>query len=364
MMADAGPLRHAVLEVTNRCNLRCPHCASNSGRARPDELSLKEITELLDTIAELGGEEITVIGGEALLRSDWVEICTAVRERDLRLVLITNGLRLVDDDAALRALRHLQPHVIGISIDGATPETYHRLRGVDALGDLLALCRHLLDDGHPNVNAITTFWKANLAEFDAFAELLRDTGITWQVQIASRGGTRFDPSSFLSLEDFAWLTARMRDVFASHDPSLRLLHMDDFGYFPLDPELSFLHAQWSGCIAGRELVGIRSNGDVLGCLSLGDAFVEGNVRTTPLAELWHAETSFMRFRHKAAHLTGHCARCAYARECRAGCSAIAVSATGSLGENPYCIRHLETRDVLAAALGSEPDGAGAGEATR
>jgi len=340
------PLRNAVIEITNRCNLRCPHCASTSGAARPNELTLAEIDALLSDLCELGGEEITIIGGEALLRPDWVEICQEVRRRDLRLVLITNGLLLRENEPALRDLVRLEPHVIGISVDGATRASYRRWRGVDALDDLLRLCRRLLEQGHENVNAITTFWRENLAEFDTFAELLRGTGITWQIQIANRGGERFDAQRFITVDEFAWLTSRMRDILASGDTSLRLLPMDDFGYFPLDPALAFLHETWGGCIAGVELVGIRSNGDVLGCLSLGDDFVEANLREVPLAEIWHSEKFFQRFRQKEAHLRGHCARCAFAHECRGGCSAMAYSATGSLACNPYCIRHLETRALL------------------
>jgi radical SAM protein with 4Fe4S-binding SPASM domain len=123
--------------------------------------------------------------------------------------------------------------------------------------------------------------------------------------------------------------------------------MDDFGYHPLDPALAFLHDSWRGCIAGRELVGIRSNGDVLGCLSLGDEFVEANLRRECLADIWSSRRYFERFRHKERLLTGHCASCAFGLECRAGCSAMAHSATGSIGQNPYCLRHLETEELLS-----------------
>lgn len=55
-----------------------------------------------------------------------------------------------------------------------------------------------------------------------------------------------------------------------------------------------------------------------------------------------------RFRSKEELLTGVCARCAYACECRAGCTAIAYS--GAIGCNPYCIRSRETREILAGVL--------------
>jgi len=344
-MPERGPLRCAVIEVTNRCNLRCPHCASTSGRARGEELTLEEIRDLLRTIAGLGGEEITVIGGEAFLRDDWYEICRAVGEFGMKLILISNGV-LIRGEAMYDRLRRLRPMLIGISIDGATRDTYRALRGVDAFDHCLGVCRRLLDDGHPNVNAITTVWKANLREFDAFAELLAGSGVTWQIQVANKGGGRFGREQFISRREYAWLARKMRDVFAGDRESLRLRHMDDFGYFPLDPALRFLHETWNGCVAGVELIGVRSNGDVLGCLSLGDDFVEANLRREPLAEIWTSDRYFGRFRRKEELLTGRCAACGFAARCRAGCTAIACSATGDIGCNPYCIRSLETDEVL------------------
>jgi len=352
-VTEPGPLRYAVLEITNRCNLRCPHCASTSGLPREDELTTAEWVALVDQIAGLGGEEITVIGGEALLHPDWPAICRAVVDRGMRLVIITNGLPLVKNETALATLVELRPHIIGVSIDGATAASYRALRGVDAFDDVVALCHRLVADGHQRVNAITTFFRANLAEVDGFAELLDDTPINWQFQFASRGGERFAHEQFLTVADYGELTSQLRDLFVTRGDTLRLCPMDDFGYFPIDPALRFLHQTWAGCIAGRELVGIRSNGDVLGCLSLADDFVEDNIGRRPLGDLWRDPASFARLRAKERHLTGHCARCPHGADCRAGCSAMAYSATGSLGENPYCIRQLECDRILGAVVGDD-----------
>jgi len=347
-MAEPGPLRYAVIEITNRCNLRCRHCASTSGAARAGEFTLAEIRTVIADIRALGGEEVTIIGGEALLRPDWRDICTVVREQGMRLLLITNGLLLrAPEDFA--ALRDLAPYLVGVSLDGATPASYQTLRGVDGFAHTLAVLRRLRDDGHPQVNAITTFFRANLREFDDFARLFDGSEITWQVQIANRGGARFGRDDFLDRQDYAWLTRRMRDVYVERPDTLHLAYMDDFGYFPIDPKLRFLHQTWGGCIAGVELVGIRSNGDVLGCLSLADPFVETNLRQVPLAEVWQSGRFFTAFREKERHLVGECAACPFGQRCRAGCSAIAWSATGSLGCNPYCIRSLEIAEVLAGA---------------
>lgn len=338
-----GPLRYVVLEVTNACNLRCSHCGSTSGRPRADELSFDEIAGILREVRALGCEELTVIGGEALLRPDWSEICAAVVELGMRLVLVTNGLLVGDAERA--RLRELRPFIVGVSIDGASPEAYRRMRGVDGFDRAMGLLRRLCDDGHPNVNAITTFTRANLGELERFAELFDGTPITWQVQLANMGGERFRADEMLSREDYAGFVERIRAVWTARSGSLRLALMDDFGYRPLDATLAAMCGRWRGCMAGREVLGVRSNGDVLGCLSLGDGFVEANLRREPLEPIWRSEARFSRFRRKRELLTGECARCAHGPECLAGCSAMAAS-LGDLGCNPYCIRSLETERLL------------------
>ncbi len=344
-MPEPGPLRYAVLEITNRCNLRCPHCGSTSGEARAGELTLAELRALVRELRSLGCEEVTVLGGEALLRPDWLEIARAVRDEGLDLVLITNGL-LLRRDYQLRALRDLAPRIVGVSLDGASRETYRALRGVDGFDHCVGLLERLRDDGHENVNAITTFVRANLPEFDDFVRLFDGRRINWQVQLGNRGG-RLPEEQLLTRQDYGWLTRRMRDALVERPETLWLCPMDDFGYFPLDPALAFLHRTWRGCAAGLEVVGVRSNGDVLPCLSLGDAFVVGNLRRTPLRELWRADLPFGAFRRKREALRGECALCPHGPVCRAGCSAMAWSATGHIGRNPYCIRSLEIAEILA-----------------
>lgn len=357
-MPHHQPLRDVVLEVTNRCNLRCPHCASSSGEARPHEMTLDEIRGVLRGIADLGGERVAVIGGEALLRADCFDICQAVKDVGMHVVLITNGITLRQDEQFAR-LRHLRPHVIGISVDGATRESYRAQRGVDAFDHVLGACRRLLDEGHTDVNAITTFSRRNLGEFDRFVELFQDSGITWQVQMAHKAGDRFCDDDFLTVDDFAWLTARMRDILVHRLDHVRLRPMDDFGYFPLDPALKFLHHEWAGCQAGNQVLGIRAHGDVLGCLSLGDEFVEANLRQVSLSEIWRSDRYFQRFRRKEELLCGECALCAFRRECRAGCTGVALSSTGHIGCNTHCIRSIETTGLLAQLEGlrSPPVGA-------
>lgn len=342
-------LNMVVMEITNRCNLHCPHCASASGHARPDEMSCEEIKGVVHDLAALGCGNVTILGGEALLRPDWFEIAQEIRASGMELTLITNGLLVTPETRA--KLKTLDPRVVCVSIDGATPETYRAARGVDGFNRCLQLLKDLVADGFRQVNAITTFSSKNIDDFDRFAELFIDTDIVWQVQVVHKAGERFDDSLLLTRDRWITYAKKLTDCLYRYNGRLKIVPMDDFGYFPLTPKLRFIEQKcWDGCPAGRYVLGIRANGDVLACLSLGSDFVEANLRTRPLADIWNDERMFARFRHKCTELTGRCAHCVKARECRAGCSAAALSTTGTLTENHFCVRQFETEQMLTEMI--------------
>jgi MoaA/NifB/PqqE/SkfB family radical SAM enzyme len=90
---------YAVWEVTLRCDLTCRHCSSRAGRARPDELTTAEAFDLVAQLAELGVREVTLIGGEAYLRGDWLEIIQAIRKHKMECTLVTGGRGMTADRA-------------------------------------------------------------------------------------------------------------------------------------------------------------------------------------------------------------------------------------------------------------------------
>ena len=177
-------------------------------------------------------------------------------------------------------------------------------------------------------------------DFDRFVELFADRGIIWQIQLANSMGSRFDADLKLTDRDFEFFVDRTIRVKKELAKRLPLQLTDDFGYFPYErwvPEFDL----WEGCPAGRRGIGIRSNGDVLPCLSLGDGFIAGNLLRETLRVVWEKSPLLQTFRNKHEVLSGRCRSCPHAMRCQAGCTASAVTTTGGIGENLYCIRRME-----------------------
>src|SRR5215212_10449661 len=118
---------HAVWEITLACDLKCNHCGSRAGKRRSEELSTDECLDLVRQLARMGTREVTLIGGEAYLRRDWLRIIREIRDQGMDCTMQSGGLNLTHDrvkaavDAGLQAL--------GISIDGLK-DVHDELRGV------------------------------------------------------------------------------------------------------------------------------------------------------------------------------------------------------------------------------------------
>ena len=126
-----------LLELTRRCNLRCPVCFASAGGE--GDLGLDEIARLYDMLMERGGPyNIQLSGGEPTMRNDLPEIVRLGQERGFTFFqLNTNGLRLASEAGYAAKL-----HAVGVScaflqFDGLRPGTYETLRGRDILAEKL-----------------------------------------------------------------------------------------------------------------------------------------------------------------------------------------------------------------------------------
>jgi len=90
-----------------------------------EELSPERAKRIVAEIAELRPNWVIIEGGEPLLRSDLFELLDLMRQKQLEVHPITNGMLL--DSQILATLKHLEVKIM-ISIDGATATTYEVLR--------------------------------------------------------------------------------------------------------------------------------------------------------------------------------------------------------------------------------------------
>lgn len=106
---------HALIEITKRCNYSCLHCFTNANRRDTTEKQQADYALLFDELPSVGVREVTISGGEASVRKDYLEIFKSAAARGLKTNLFTTGFRVTDSD--LEAL-HPICNSIALSIDG------------------------------------------------------------------------------------------------------------------------------------------------------------------------------------------------------------------------------------------------------
>jgi radical SAM protein with 4Fe4S-binding SPASM domain len=343
-MPDYEPLL-SLVELTLRCNLRCLHCGSTSGRSRRDELDAGELVGVMRDLARLGAQDVVLLGGEPLLHRSFGDLASLCTDLGMTPLLITNGLLL--DEAALDTCRRAGVGRIGISVDAALPAVHDRIRGLDgAHRKAVEAIRRSRDHGF-TTTVITTVSRLNLHELPAMRDWLLGRGLGWQIQVASPNGARFDSSHLVTRGEFyalARFISRCRATYTLEELPVAGAH--DVGYHSecLVDYATMPH--WPGCMGGINTVGVQSDGLIKPCLSMAERFAEGSVRTDGLVDVWRDPGRFTRNRlFSPESLEGGCRGCEHGPTCRAGCPDLAYNVTGSLFDNPYCLYRIESEQV-------------------
>ena len=126
-----------LLELTKRCNLRCPVCFAAAGEEAGEDLSLAEIEKQYDYLMAHGGPfNIQLSGGEPTVRDDLPEIIRLGREKGFTFFqLNTNGLRLAAEPGYAERLRDAGLDTVFLQFDGLDDEVYRTLRGRPLLAE-------------------------------------------------------------------------------------------------------------------------------------------------------------------------------------------------------------------------------------
>ena len=326
-----------VFELTLKCNLNCKHCGSTAGEVRKDELSTKEAIRVCKELAEIGTRGVALMGGEVLLRKDWKIISKEIKKLDMFLSIVTNGY--IDPKKIIPDLKKLEVDSISIGFDGDR-KTHNYIRGKnDAFTKTLKFIELLQEEGL-NPCPLTTFHKLNFNEFFQIRDIIVNRGLDWHINVASLIG-RFPKKFLLSYEEYyelGFLIAALQKkysknkIFVGHNLGFNSKYIPNLTPSP----------EWQGCHAGIRTLGIKSNGDINGCLPLPDRFTEGNIKEKSIIDIWNSNESFRYNRiFNEDDIGGFCKRCKYRISCKGGCTLNSSTLTGKLRRDPYCFYRIE-----------------------
>ena len=122
----------AQIDLTNRCNMRCPICFANAGAVGyVSEPDFDEVVRQLTALRQMRPTPTTAIqftGGEPTIHPDFLKIVRTSGEMGFSHIQIaTNGIRIADADFARQAAE-AGLHTLYLQFDGVGPAAYEHTR--------------------------------------------------------------------------------------------------------------------------------------------------------------------------------------------------------------------------------------------
>jgi radical SAM protein with 4Fe4S-binding SPASM domain len=323
----AGTPDALIVEVTQRCNHDCRHCYNVWKNRRPypyGELSTIETLAMLDRVLdETGIREVTLTGGEPLLRSDLHEIVAHLRGRGTEVDLISNGA-LLDDETIARLAGRIGTFELPLLSSEAA--IHDHLSGQPGAFDRVTLAIAELKLRRQTVVGVFVATRVNLPTLRETMELAFALGVDAVMF------NRFNPGGrgFENLAELQASPAELRDALDLVAQLSAELELPAACSIAMPPCL-FDHSRWPGlsfglCAAGTDeaYYTLDPLGNLRPCNH--SATVLGNVRQHGFGELIRGEA----MRRFMAARPSFCDGCGIADQCLGGCKAAAEVCYGDL----------------------------------
>ncbi len=289
-----------LIQLTNKCNMRCSFCDFWPNVApRADELTVEDYARLGDELASIGTFLISVEGGEPLVRPDLVEIVRALSKNHIT-ALFTNGW-LVTDKIAKELFAAGLVHA-SVSIDYPDAVRHDAKRGLDGAFDRAwkavdTFVAHA-PRGGKQVHVISVVMENNWRDLPALFQQSAQHNVGHQLTLLSVNGFRRNddgPDKLPPPESGASLVQWHKEY-----KHIRMLK----GYFAQTEQWltgGESRSSMPTCHAGEQTFNIDHVGAVSACIERIDEFV-GTVKTQHIRDL----LAMLKARHPER---AHCQDC-------------------------------------------------------
>ena len=267
-------------ELTSRCNERCIHCYIPNGKKNAGfDMSFERFKYILDQYAEMGGLQVTLSGGEALMNKDIVKMLWYCREKDMQISLLTNLISLKKE--LIPILKDVNLSLIQVSLYSMNAEKHDFITTVKGSFEKTKTAIEKLHNADIPVQISCPIMKANKDGYDEvmkYAQRLRMKAQTDYIMMAQADLDTSNLANRISIEETEKV---IRDIMENDvDYQTETLAQE-----PLSSISEEEFAEMSLCGAGLNDLCVTVNGDIYPCAGW-QGFVVGNVFRESLKEIW------------------------------------------------------------------------------
>lgn len=323
----AAPTR-ANVYLLARCNYRCAHCYSADYPDGP-RLNADKYGEMFRRLSEAGVFEVVFLGGEPMLRPDFLEVVERAIRTPLAVLLSTNASLVTLENR--HRLAELLDGRVQVSLDGHVASVNDAVRGPGTFDRTVRGLKLLLEAGC-RVSLGCVVSKPNIALLPGILDfaVTNDIKAVHFMRFVPKGAGLRELAR-LSISNAEWLRA-VATLRRCTPPGVRV-QID--GTYEYPPEGSPLATALLGCACGRSEVTILPSGEIVPCENM-EHMVAGNILSDDLLRIWRTSEVFSQFRVPKKIHEGDCGACRVGY-CR-GCRYLALLHSGRwLAADPYCV---------------------------
>lgn len=289
------PLKHLHIEITMECNERCIHCyLPNKLKSKGDQLSFSDFCKIVDEFVTLGGDDITLSGGEPLKHPDFIKMLDYCNSKNLVINILSN-LTLMNDELIAK-LRDYNIGTIQTSIYSLKPAIHDSITlKKDSLTKTITALEKLYKNGFTLQIACPVFAE-NFGETESLIKYAQKKDILLKIngmllpQID--GNTDFKTKSTLNQNQKQMLLRSLlenKNQYTNEQLSRCSTKSNDLCKNPA------LYLEQPVCSAGIDNCSISSTGQVYPCTEW-TGFKIGDINLNSLKEIWERSEQLKQLR--------------------------------------------------------------------
>jgi len=348
-----------IWELTRACQLKCLHCRADAQYTRdPRELTFEEGKNLIDQIYDMNNPMLVFTGGDPLMREDIFEIAKYAVRKGVRVSMTPSATPNVTKEAIQKA-KEVGLSRWAFSIDGPTAEIHDHFRGTAGSYQLTMERIKYLHELEIPIQINTVISRYNYEYLNEMAKMVEELNcVLWSVFFLVPTG-RGQVSDMISPVEHEKVLRWLYDLSKRVSFDIKTTEAMHYRRVVIQQKMREAKAQTTeidylsaltekgltGSIdgLGRAPKGVNDGNGFVFISHIGDVFPSGllpvkagNIRETPLAEIYRESPIFKALRNPD-EFKGKCGVCEFRYVC-GGSRSRAYAMTGDyLESEPFCV---------------------------
>lgn len=267
-------------ELTGKCNERCIHCYIPNGKK--DEgisMPLSTVMNLLDQFATMGGLNVTLSGGEALLHREIIEILKYCRSKDLKITILSNLLPLTEE--LIQVFKETNVALVQVSLYSMDPKIHDFITTIPGSFEKTKNAIEKLHEADIPIQISCPVMKANRIGYDRVLEYAHSLNIKASTDFIMMARADLDKDNLANRLSIKETEDLLNDIIENDEDYAKIFTK----IRPLTTIEKEEYLKMPLCGAGFNDICVAANGDLYPCAGW-QAMVVGNIYKKSLEEIW------------------------------------------------------------------------------